>query len=61
MSEPKEMFQIKIIWGYEIEPNTYTFRTQEELEGFRLGIAVACDWSNSQPGIFSYRIVGEDD
>ena len=44
------MFQIQILWGeklpgsYEAEPETYTFRTQEELEGFRLGIAVACGW-----------------
>ena len=30
------------------------FRTQEELKGFRLGIAVACGWSK-------YKIVGEDD
>ena len=54
------MLQIQILWGeklpgsYETEPDTYTFRTQEELDGFRLGIAVACGWSD-------YKIVGEDD
>lgn len=48
------MLQIQILWGDETEPDTYTFRTQEELDGFRLGIAVACGWS-------TYKIVGEDD
>ena len=47
------MLQIQILWGDEIESDTFTFRTQEELEGFRLGIAVACGWSE-------YKIVGED-
>ena len=48
------MLQIQILWGDEIESDTFTFRTQEELDGFRLGIAVACGWSE-------YKIVGEDD
>ena len=48
------MLQIQILWGDETEPDTYTFRTKEELEGFRLGIAVACGWHD-------YKIVGEDD
>ena len=50
----EKQFQIEILWADETEPDTYTFRTQEELDGFRLGIAVACGWSK-------YKIVGEND
>ena len=57
MSEPKEIFQIKIMWLNEyrdfVEPDTYTFTTQQELEGFKLGISVACGW-------YEYNIVRED-
>lgn len=54
----KELFQIEILWGTEIdgsiEPDVYTFTNQQELDGFKLGIAEACGWS-------TYEIVGEED
>ena len=57
IEEPKETYQIKIRWGTDvdgpIEPDTYTFTTKQELDGFRLGIAVACGWSH-------YEILGEE-
>ena len=53
-STNEKQFQIEILWADETEPDTYTFKTQAELKGFRLGIAVACGWSK-------YKIVGEDD
>tara|TARA_R100000656_G_C3879639_1_gene114131 strand:+ start:260 stop:445 length:186 start_codon:yes stop_codon:yes gene_type:complete len=50
-------YQISITWGTEVDgtalPETYTFKTKEELNAFRLGAAEACGWSD-------YNIEGEE-